>query len=71
MNEFVPREASGEFLLYQAEDSRSRIETRTQDKIAWLTQEQMAQLFGKAKSTINKHIKNIFKEGELVEDYGV
>jgi len=34
----------------------------------WLTQEQMAKLFGKAKSTINEHIKNVYKEGELVEN---
>ncbi len=34
----------------------------------WLTQEQMSQLFDKAKSTINEHIKNIFVEGELVKD---
>jgi hypothetical protein len=36
-----------------------------QDDSVWITQEQMAQLFGKAKSTINEHINNIYKEGEL------
>ncbi len=40
---------------------------RIQEETVWLTQDQMAQLFGKAKSTINEHVKNIFKEGELVE----
>lgn len=55
------------FLLYQTEDGRIRIETRMQDESVWLTQEQMAVLFGKARSTINEHIKNIFAEGELVE----
>lgn len=34
----------------------------------WLTQEQMSKLFGKAKSTINEHIKNVYKEGELIEN---
>ena len=34
----------------------------------WLTQEQMSKLFGKAKSTINEHIKNIYKENELEEN---
>jgi hypothetical protein len=34
----------------------------------WLTQQQMSELFGKAKSTINEHIKNIYKEGELLEN---
>jgi hypothetical protein len=57
-----------EFLLYQAEDGRIRIETRLHGETVWLTQEQMATLFGKAKSTINEHIKNIFAEGELVEE---
>jgi hypothetical protein len=68
MNELVPKESGGEFLLYQTEDGRIRIETRMQEETVWLTQDQMAQLFGKAKSTINEHIKNIFKEGELVEE---
>ena len=67
MNELVPKESGGEFLLYQTEDGRSRIEVRMQGETVWLTQDQMAQLFGKAKSTINEHIKNIFKEGEVVE----
>ena len=68
MNELVPKESGGEFLLYQTEDGRSRIEVRMQGETVWLTQDQMAQLFCKAKSTINEHIKNIFKEGELVEE---
>jgi len=68
MNELVPKESGGEFLLYQTEDGRIRIETRMQEETVWLTQDQMAQLFVKAKSTINEHIKNIFKEEELVEE---
>ena len=68
MNELMPKESGGEFLLYQTEDGRSRIEVRMQGETVWLTQDQMAQLFSKAKSTINEHIKNIFKEGELVEE---
>jgi len=59
--------AKTEFLLYQSEDGRIRIETRMENETVWLTQEQMAELFGKAKSTINEHIKNVFAEGELVE----
>lgn len=68
MNELSPKGSGGEFLLYQTEDGRIRIETRMQEETVWLTQDQMAQLFGKAKSTINEHIKNIFKEGELFEE---
>lgn len=59
--------ANTEFLLYQSEDGRIRIETRMENETVWLTQEQMAELFGKAKSTINEHIKNVFAEGELLE----
>jgi len=68
MSKHLPSVRGGEFLLYQTEDGRIRIETRMEEETVWLTQGQMAQLFGKAKSTINEHIKNIFKEGELVEE---
>jgi len=68
MSKRLPSVPDGEFLLYQTEDGRIRIETRMQEETVWLTQDQMAQLFGKAKSTINEHIKNIFTEGELVEE---
>jgi len=57
----------GEILIYQNENKDIIIDVRLEMETVWLTQEQMAQLFGKAKSTINEHIKNIFKEGELVE----
>jgi len=60
--------AETEFLLYRTEDGRVTIETRMQDETVWLTQDQMSELFNKAKSTINEHIKNIFAEGELVPD---
>ena len=57
-----------QFLLYQTTDGHIRIETRLQDESVWLTQDQMSELFDKAKSTINEHIKNIFSEGELIEN---
>lgn len=60
-------QSKGEFLLYQTADGDIRIDTRLEDETVWLTQAQMAELFGKSKSTINEHIKNIFKEGELQE----
>jgi len=68
MNELVTKEYGGEFLLCHTEDGRVRIETRMLEETVWLTQDRMAQLFGKAKSTINEHIKSIFKEGELIEE---
>ncbi len=59
---------TSEILIYQDQRGKIRIDVHLQEETVWLTQEHMAQLFGKAKSTINEHIKNIFSEGELVED---
>ena len=56
-----------EIIIYQAEDGQTKIQTRLEDETVWLTQDQMADLFQKAKSTINEHIKNIYVEGELQE----
>ena len=49
------------------EDQGTKLEVNLKDETVWLNQEQIAELFGKAKSTINEHIKNIYKEGELEE----
>lgn len=54
-------------LIYRNADGDIRIDVRLEDETVWLTQDHMAELFGKAKSTINEHIKNIFNEGELIE----
>ena len=58
---------NSELLIYQAPDGQIKIDVRLEDETVWLTQDHMAQLFGKAKSTINEHIRNVFAEGELVE----
>jgi len=58
---------NSELILYQTPDGDIKIDVRLEDETVWLTQEHMSQLFGKAKSTINEHIKNIFSEGELDE----
>lgn len=47
------------------ENQNVKLEVNMKDETVWLTQSQMAQLFGKAVSTINEHIKNIYKEKEL------
>ena len=54
-------------ILYNSKDGKTKLQVNLQGETVWLTQEQMAQLFGKAKSTINEHIKNIYKEKELEE----
>ena len=57
-----------EIILYQIEDGKSRIEVKLHDETVWLSQKLMAELFQKSIPTINEHIKNIFKEGELQEN---
>lgn len=68
MNKEHNPDDNGEIIIYQTEDGKGHINVRLQDETIWLTQEQMGILFGKSKSTINEHIKNIFAEGELIEN---
>lgn len=58
---------NSEILIYQNSEGKIAIDVRLEEETVWLTQDQMATLFGKVKSTINEHIKNIFSEGELNE----
>ena len=58
---------NSEMLIYQAPDGTIKIDVRLEDETVWLSQEHMAQLFGKSKKTISEHIRNIFEEGELDE----
>lgn len=57
-----------ELLIYQNPDGDIKIDVRLEDETVWLAQADMARLFSKSKQTISEHIRNIFKEGELVED---
>lgn len=54
-------------IIYQSEDGKIKIETRLENETVWLTIDQMAALFQKARSTINEHIINIYNEEELEE----
>ncbi|MCK5528717.1 MAG: virulence RhuM family protein [Kiritimatiellae bacterium] len=56
-----------EIVIYQNSDGGISLDVRLEDETVWLTQAHMALLFGKAKSTINEHIKNVFDEGELAK----
>jgi hypothetical protein len=58
----------GEFLLYQTEDGRTRIEVRFDGDTAWLSLGQLATLFDRDKSVVSRHIKNVFDEGELAPE---
>ena len=57
--------SSSEIILYKTTDGSIKIDVVLEDDTVWLTQEQMSELFGKARTTILEHIQNIFKEGEL------
>ena len=58
----------GELILYQTDDGHTELDVQLIDETVWLTQKQMGELFDRDYKTISKHIKNIFKEGELVKD---
>ena len=61
-------EPKSEIILYQTEDNRTRIEVRLENETVWLTQAQISDLFQRERSVITKHIRNLFEEGELVEE---
>lgn len=56
---------SGQFLVYEAEDGRVKLEVRLQNETVWLTQADMARLFQCSADNISLHLKNIYDEGEL------
>ncbi len=58
-------EEKGSILLYSTADGEQKIEVRLADDTVWLSAAQMSELFQRNKSTISRHIKNVFEEGEL------
>ena len=59
--------SKGQFLVYQAEDGKLKLDVRLENETVWLTQQMMAELFQTTKQNIGQHLKNIFSERELVE----
>ncbi len=59
---------TGEIIIYENANGTIKIDVRLEDETVWLTQAQMALLFGKGRSTITEHIRNIFSEEELQEE---
>ena len=59
--------SSGELILYTTNDGQARISLRALDGTVWLTQLQLAELFGVTVANINVHIKKVLAEGELSE----
>ena len=58
----------GQFLVYQTQDGKLKIDVRFEGETVWLTQQHMAELFQTSKQNIGQHLKSIFAEGELVQD---
>lgn len=62
-------ESSGsQIVIYQTEDGSTRLEVRLEQETVWLTQKMMAELFQVSVPTINEHIKNVYKEAELMPE---
>ena len=59
---------NSEIIMYQTEDGLTKIKTTFENDAVWLSIDQMAELFQRDKSTISRHIKNIFNEGELTRN---
>jgi len=59
---------NSEIILYQNADGNIKIDVHLEAETVWLTQDQMATLFGKGRSTVAEHILNVYKEGELVQE---
>ena len=62
------RNSTAEFLIFQVEEQTQGVQVLYQDEMIWATQEAIATLFDKGRSTITEHLKNIFAEGELQKE---
>lgn len=62
------RSCSGEVLLFQAEDGKTRLEVQLARETVWLNQDQMTVLFDRDQSVISRHLRSVFKEGELEKE---
>lgn len=59
---------NSEILIYQNPDGNIKIDVRLENETVWLTQDQMATLLGKGRSTVAEHIANVYEEGELEQN---
>jgi hypothetical protein len=68
MKDKLQRASEGQFLVYQTEDGKLKIDVRFEGETVWLAQQQMAELFQTTKQNISLHIQNIYEEQELERD---
>lgn len=68
MTNLPVKPSQSEIVLYQTEDGKTRIQVHFEGETAWLTQNQMSELFQTSIPNISMHVRNIFREGELIEE---
>ncbi len=61
------KENKGELIIYESADNQAQVEVKFEKETVWLTQQQIADVFGTQRPAITKHLNNIFKSGELKE----
>ena len=67
MTDLPPEISRGKFILFHSSDGQTNVECRFEDNNLWLSLNQLATLFGRDKSVISKHLKNIYDDGELAQ----
>ena len=70
-NSSQTRLPDGQVIIYQTESGETKLDVTFSDETVWLTQLQMAELFGKSKKTISEHITNIFREVQIRMTYNM
>lgn len=61
-------ERGGQFLVYEAEDGKVKIDVRLEEETVWLPQAQLAELFQTSQQNISLHIQHVYEEGELLQE---
>ena len=64
----TPPPPGGQFLVYQTEDGKLKIDVRFEGETVWLTQQHMTELFQTTQQNVSLHVRNIYEEGELLEE---
>lgn len=60
--------SNDQMIIFKTDDEKISVDVRFDEETVWLTQDQMAELFERDKSTISRHIKNVFEDGELIKE---
>lgn len=69
MDKIITNQTTGDIVIYQTQDGLTQINVKFEDETVWLTQSQLVELYQTRKSNISEHIKHIFEEGELSEQF--